>query len=107
MTFEGLERKALDNHCWTRHFRHGLTPVALIQAVELWEQAQHVRLQHNIDDTVSWRWTESRFYTAASAYTIQFEGAAQRDYKMPIWASDDHVEVLTCCCDVLHLHLHK
>jgi hypothetical protein len=38
----------------------------------------------DIEEHVTWRWTESGSYSAASAYNIQFEGAARRDYKMTV-----------------------
>jgi hypothetical protein len=80
--------QALDNQRWTKHLRHELMPEALIEVVSLWEKTQHVNLQNDLEDSVTWRWTESGSYTAASAYAIQFEGAARRNYKEIIWSTD-------------------
>ena len=80
--------QALTASRWTRHFRHELEPAELIQAVQLWDSLQHIHLQSEIKDTVTWRWNSSGVYTASSAYLMQFQGALKTNFREVIWASD-------------------
>jgi hypothetical protein len=84
----GDGHKIKKDNRWTRHLRQELEPAELIQAVHLWGKLQQVHLLIDIEEHVTWRWTESGSYSAASAYNIKFEGAARRDYKMAVWSSE-------------------
>lgn len=48
----------------------------ILQFLELWDQLLEVRLLPTVSDSIIWRWSSDRKYSAASAYGAMFIGAA-------------------------------
>ena len=62
------------------------TPAQIDQLVSLWDRLRDVAL-HPRPDAISWRWTVSGVYSAASAYRCQFSGACPPFRAAKIWKS--------------------
>jgi hypothetical protein len=80
--------QALLDGRWRRHFRRGLTTVALEQFLLVHDRLESVQLQPGVHDTVTWRWTADGQYSASSAYEAQFEGHPTSRFRKLIWKSE-------------------
>lgn len=69
------------NRQWARSIAGGLTDMAMVEYLDLWEATENVALSDQPDRTV-WRWMPDGQYSAKSAYTklhtrsIPFRGHA-------------------------------
>jgi hypothetical protein len=81
-------RDALSASKWSKHFRQFLPANAIVQFVELWGLLDHIVLDAATPDSVSLRWTTDGVFTVASAYKIQFQGAAHLAANTLLWKSD-------------------
>jgi hypothetical protein len=43
--------------------------------IDLWVRLLNVRLQDDVQDTITWKWTPDGIYSTRSAYRIQFRGS--------------------------------
>jgi hypothetical protein len=82
-------QKELWNRNWMRALVHIATQAQLSQFFQLWSRMQEVVLQP-WQDVITWRWTASGIYTAASAYQCQFPGSFSPFNTDKIWKA--HVE---------------
>ena len=74
---------------WIRSLFRLSTQTQIMQYYTLWSALQEVVLQPT-QDTITWRWTASGQYTAASAYKCQFLGSCTPFSTTKIWSA--HVE---------------
>jgi hypothetical protein len=77
-------KEALSNEKWLFDQRHHLDVHHLPQLLKLAELVERVQLTNEPDDIV-WRFGNKTFYTARSAYMLQFWGATRTDYSKIIW----------------------
>jgi hypothetical protein len=77
-------RVALENRQWVRDINGGMSQIAMIEYLELWNILQHISLNSQLDKLI-WHWTPDGAYSAKSAYTMLHTGAIQfRGHKL-IW----------------------
>jgi hypothetical protein len=75
------------------HLKTNLSVAAITKAFLVWEKLQGVVLRPDTPDSVTWRWTSDGSYSAATAYAVQFAGAALTTYVHCIW----YIEAPTRC----------
>ena len=82
-----MVNKALDNNFWIQQIdtTQGLTLPHVQEFVVLWEMIDGVALNPDRKDTISWKFTSSGDYSAATAYTAQFEGQVLSSTSPTIW----------------------
>ena len=66
--------EGLPGRAWVRDIADALSPVALIQYVELWRMLQSATLLAG-PDVLRWKWTEFGVYSAKSCYLALFHGS--------------------------------
>jgi len=78
---------ALHNNTWIRDLDHrmGFTAELFLQFALLWNLIRHVRLENHQEDSITWKFTPSGEYTAASAYRAQFLGCFKEPRIGSIW----------------------
>lgn len=78
---------ALQRRAWIRDVRRaeGLMLLHIQEFVTLWGMLRDIQLNHNLEDRIRWKFTESGEYTAASAYRAQFLGCVKVPKAQTIW----------------------
>ena len=77
-------QKELFNRNWIRSLAHITSAEQMAQFVLLWNILQEIALQPT-PDTITWRWTASGVYSAASAYRCQFVGSCAPFSSDKLW----------------------
>jgi hypothetical protein len=67
--------KELLNNSWMLAACHISSGQELLEFTEMWSLLKSVSLRNEVKDSLIWKWTPGREYTAASAYKIQFQGS--------------------------------
>jgi len=77
----------MHNNTWIRDLDHrtGFTTDLFMQFAIPWNLIRHVRLETHQEDTITWKFTPSGAYTAASAYRAQFLGCVKAPSIGSIW----------------------
>jgi hypothetical protein len=57
----------------------------LAEFVDLWSKVQGIQLSDETADDITWKFTDSGLYTAASAYKAQFEGMVYSFMMEAVW----------------------
>ena len=68
-------QKALEKNRWIDHIFPPSSHEEVSDYVNLWKAIKDTQLSNEVEDDISWRWTENGEYTTKSAYKIKFEGA--------------------------------
>jgi hypothetical protein len=77
-------KEALENERWLLDLRHHLDVQHLPQLFRLAHLIDSVHLTQQPDD-ITWRFGAKPYYSAGSAYRLQFLGAVGTDFKKIIW----------------------
>ena len=79
--------KALDNNFWVRQIdiSQGLTLAHIQEFAVLWELVTEVALNPDRKDAISWKFTSSGEYSAATAYKARFAGQVLSPTSTTIW----------------------
>jgi hypothetical protein len=80
--------EALWNHTWIRDlnlFSAEVTEQHIVEYCRLWSILRRVSLQPGICDSISWKLSEDRQYSAKSAYLAQFLGSELTNMNWIIW----------------------
>jgi hypothetical protein len=81
------------------HISPLITPQEIKEYVALWELVGHTQLQENMEDSIRWRWTTDREYTAKSAYLTQFQGTFSKLKLTHIWKAKAEPKCRFFCLD--------
>jgi hypothetical protein len=77
--------KALRDNFWIAQICPLTTEEEIREYVDLWEGIQLIQRDPDIEDQITWRWTQTGEYTTKSAYHIQFRGRTKTHNIGPIW----------------------
>jgi hypothetical protein len=77
--------KALSNDSWIHkiNLQHGLSTEHISQFIALWGKMNHVQLNHDVADSIVWKFTGDGSYSFKTAYAAQF--LALTTSAMPKW----------------------
>ena len=80
-------REALLDNAWISkiNLSHNFSIHHFSQFLLLWSSIQGFQLQHDAEDEIVWKHTDSGLYTAASAYKAQFHGMMRSPLEHVIW----------------------
>ncbi|KAE8812080.1 ribonuclease h protein [Hordeum vulgare] len=79
--------KALSDNFWVSQikFTKGISASHIQEFATLWEKLQGVVLDHNTQDTITWKFMNNRSFSTSSAYKIQFEGCTITPLLKTVW----------------------
>ena len=80
-------KEALLDNAWISKIKlsHNFSIHHFSQFLLLWSSIQGFQLQHDAEDEIVWKHTDSGLYTAASAYKAQFHGMIRSPLEHVIW----------------------
>jgi hypothetical protein len=93
------EDKALDDDIWVSQIntQEGLIVGHISQFYKLWGKLQSVHLDHDTDDSVSWKLGKDGFYLASSTYKMQFLGHTSSPMTSMVWRPCDPPNANSSC----------
>jgi hypothetical protein len=77
--------KALRDNFWIAQIYPLTTEEEIREYVDLWEGIQLIQCDPDVEDQITWRWTQTGEYTTKSAYHIQFQGRTKTRNIGTIW----------------------
>ena len=79
--------KALDEDFWVTQINltEGISAGHIQEFATLWEKLEGVILDHDTQDTITWKLKESGTYSTSSAYSLQFEGRTSTPLLKTVW----------------------
>ncbi|KAE8777580.1 hypothetical protein D1007_49543 [Hordeum vulgare] len=66
-------------------FTEGISASHIQEFATLWEKLQGVVLDHDTQDTITWKFTDNGSFSTSSAYKIQFEGRTITPLLKTVW----------------------
>ncbi|KAJ1257562.1 hypothetical protein BS78_10G005700 [Paspalum vaginatum] len=77
--------KAMRNNSWISHISPVSGASEIIEFVALWEALSEAHMNPEVEDEISWHWTDDGVYSTKSAYLAQFIGGHAKIKLLPIW----------------------
>lgn len=80
-------REALLDNAWISKIKlsNNFSIAHFHQFLQLWSSIRGFQLQHDMEDEIVWKHTDSGHYSAASAYKAQFHGMLRSPLEQVIW----------------------
>lgn len=75
----------LQNNKWIDHIYPPSSQQEINEFIVLWEALAGTTLEAEVEDDITWKWTEDGEYSAKSAYLAQFQGRLSKIRVTPIW----------------------
>jgi len=82
--------EALTNNTWISDIvlQHpSFSANHFVEFIQLWTVVQQVQLRQDVHDEITWKFTESKQYSASSTYHAQFLGAIATNFNELIWSA--------------------